>query len=189
MREASMIEHEIQRYTTVAVVLHWVMVLLVVAMLCLGLTMTEMSRENPVRSELFMLHKSLGLSTLLVVVARLAWRLGHKPPPLPEQLPLWQRRLAAWNHGLLYLVLFAQPLTGYLSSSFSGYKTRFWGMPLPHWGWKAPDLNELFTTYHEMGYITLLVLIGLHVFGALWHAHRHREMRIMQRMLLGRRGR
>ena len=174
-----------EHYTVIAVALHWLMVLLVAALIALGLYMTELP-QGPERGEFFALHKSLGLSAFLIAVARLIWRLGHAPPPLPDSISSWQRRLAVWNHALLYVLLFAQPVTGYLSSSFSGYKTRFWGLPLPHWGWREPNINELFTTFHEAGFLLLLSLIVLHVCGAVWHSVRHREARILQRMLPGR---
>jgi cytochrome b561 len=85
-------------------------------------------------------------------------------------MPRWQRELALHTHIMLYLLLFLQPLSGYLSSSFSGYKTSFFGIPLPHWGWKDLVLNELFTALHVVSSITLLLLIIAHTLGALLHA-------------------
>ncbi len=61
----------------------------------------------------------------------------------------WERSLASVTHALLYVLIFLQPLSGYLSSSFSGYTTSFFGLPLPHWGWKDPVLNDLFSELHE----------------------------------------
>ncbi len=94
-----------------------------------------------------------------------------KPPSLPSYIPVVQRKLANLTHHLLYFVMFLQPVTGYISSSFSGYKTKFWGIPLPHWGWKEPELNDLFTTIHASSsyLLILIVLIILHILGVLFH--------------------
>ena len=95
--------------------------------------------------------------------------------------------MARGNHELLYALIFLQPVSGYLSSSFSGYRTSFFGFPLPHWGWKEPFLNELFSDIHEASAITLAVLVGVHVLAAVAHAVRpgdHLFRRMLPRSLV-----
>ena len=84
-------------------------------------------------------------------------------------MPFWQRSLAHVVHLAFYALLVLQPLSGYLSSSFSGYTTRLFGVPLPHWGWRDAPLNEFFTEIHVMCSIALVVLIAVHLLGALTH--------------------
>ena len=77
--------------------------------------------------------------------------------------------------------------SGYLSSSFSGYRTSFFGFPLPHWGWKEPFLNELFSDIHEASAATLAALVGVHVLAAVVHAVRpgdHLFRRMLPRSLV-----
>jgi cytochrome b561 len=81
----------------------------------------------------------------------------------------WRITLACSAHLLFYCLLFLQPVSGYLSSSFSGYSTKLFGVPLPAWGWRDPPLNEFFTEIHVMSSVLFLLLIGLHVAGALSH--------------------
>ncbi len=156
------------KYTRVAMLLHWVMVLLVAALFVVGWLMVEQPK-GPGRSYYFALHKSLGLCAFTLLCLRVAWRLRHRPPPLPASVPRWQAQLARGVHGAFYVLLVLQPASGYLSSSFSGYATRWFGLPLPNWGWGDAPLNELFTELHVLCSIALVVLIGVHVMGFISH--------------------
>ncbi len=172
----------IGRYDHFAMLLHWLMALFILLMLGLGWYMEDLPKGSPERSWFFALHKSIGLSLALLVVVRLCWRLlPPPPPPLPEELASWQKRGARGVHFLLYLSMFVQPVSGYLSSSFSGYKTRFWGIPLPDWGWKSPELNEFFTEIHEISSVLLVALIVCHILAVIVHVKRG-EVHILQRM-------
>lgn len=156
------------KYTRIAMLLHWVTVVLVAALFAVAWFMVELPK-GPARSYYFALHKSLGLCALVLLCARVAWRVGHRPPPLPVHLASWQAQLARGVHGSFYVLLVLQPISGYLSSSFSGYATRWFGLPLPAWGWGDAPLNELFTELHVLCSTALLVLIGVHVTGFVSH--------------------
>ncbi len=171
------------RYTLIAIVLHWLIALLIALMFALGWYMTDLP-EGPDRSWYFALHKSIGLSIFALVVVRLAWRVRHPPPPLPAHFARWRAATAHATHRLLYLLMFFQPISGYLSSSFSGYKTRFFGVPLPHWGWRDEALNELLSGIHEASSVLLITLILLHFTGALAHLFKPGD-RTFGRMLPG----
>ena len=170
------------KYTGVAMLLHWLMTLLIFILFGLGWYMTELPKGSPERTWFFALHKSVGLTTALLVIVRVIWRLQHTPPALPETIVRWKRRLAEATHHLLYLLMFVQPVSGYISSSFSGHSTRFWGIPLPDWGWEDQALNELFTSIHVASSMALLSLIILHILGALHHGWA-REDAVLRRML------
>lgn len=156
------------KYSTIAIAIHWLMAGVVFALIAIGWFMVDLP-PGPDRSHYFALHKSLGLTAFLLLLLRVGWRWGHRPPELPGTIPLWQRGLAHVVHLAFYALLIMQPLSGYLSSSFSGYKTRLFGMPLPHWGWRDAPLNEFFTEIHVMCSIALVVLIAVHLLGALTH--------------------
>jgi cytochrome b561 len=163
-----------QKYAWPAIALHWLMALLVIAMLGLGLYMADLP-EGAERSRLIALHKSIGLTLAGLYFARLTWRLSHPPPPYPPSIPEWQRRAAHANAIALYVLLLLQPLTGYLSSSFSGYKTKWFGVPLPYWGWESVPLNAAFNFVHVVGSRLLMILITLHLAGAALHAFVRRD--------------
>lgn len=157
------------RYTGFAMALHWVMTIVVFCLFMIGWNMVDLPRGSE-RTFYFALHKSLGLTILTLVFVRVIWRLYHRPPPYHSSIPGWRVSIARCVHYLLYLLMFLQPLSGYLSSSFSGYSTQVFGLPLPQWGWRDPPVNEFFTEIHVASSVLLLTLIGIHILGALSHA-------------------
>lgn len=163
--------------------LHWAIAVLVPVLLGIGWYMADLP-TGAERSGLIRLHKTLGISVFLLMLARLGWRLAHRPPPLTG-VPDWQVRMAWINHRVLYLLLFLQPLSGYLSSSFSGYSTSYFGIPLPEWGWKDEELNAIFNTVHRYTARVLAGLVLLHLLGALTHLLVYRDS-VVQRILPGR---
>jgi cytochrome b561 len=157
------------RYTRTAILLHWLIAALVVAMILLGLVMTDVPRQTPMRGALFNLHKSLGLLTLALVIVRLGWRLAHRPPPLPADIPAWNRQLAGVTHGAFYVLLLAQPLLGYVASVFGKYGVKFFGLALPAWGSDNPAVRQPFVDAHHLVAKLLIGLIALHLAGVAWH--------------------
>jgi cytochrome b561 len=156
------------RYTRVAMALHWLMAILIFALFAIGWHMVDLPR-GPDRSANFALHKSIGLTVLLLAAVRIGWRFFHRPPPHNSLVPAWRVTAARSTHLLFYVLLFLQPTSGYLSSSFSGYETKVFGVPLPQWGWLDSPLNELFTEIHVMSSVLFVVFIGIHICGALSH--------------------
>lgn len=164
---------EKQRYDNTAAWLHWLTVAMLVALFGIAFYMESLDRtvEKQAFGQLVSLHKSLGMTLFFLILARLGWRFTHKAPAWPDGFPKWQRRLANSIHHFLYLLLLLQPLSGYLSSSFSGYKTKLWGIALPQWGAKDEMLNMLFSNVHEIIAWILLTLISVHIAAALMHQH------------------
>jgi len=164
-------EHDVRavRYTRTAILLHWLIAALVVAMILLGLVMTEVPRQTPMRGPLFNFHKSLGLLVLALVIVRLAWRIAHRPPPLPLDIAPWNRQLAGITHGAFYVLLLAQPLLGYVASVFGKYGVKFFGLALPAWGSDNPAVREPFLDAHHLVAKLLIALIALHLAGVAWH--------------------
>ena len=135
------------------------------------------------RVDAFNLHKSIGLTILLLMAVRALWRWRHPPPLLPP-LPRWRRNLAHATHATLYVALFLMPLAGYLGSVWSGYPVKYFGMTLPAWGSKDDSLKDLMSTVHLVTSWVLVTAIVLHVAGALKHALIDRD-RLVARMGVG----
>lgn len=172
-----------ERYGTVAIALHWAVAVLVLGQIALGWWMLELPKSPPgLRADWFNLHKSLGLTIGLLVLLRLAWRWRHPAPALPASLPRWQARAARISHFLLYACLIAQPLVGYLGSSFTRYPVKYFGLTLPHWGWDAPALKELCSAVHLGIACLLTVLVAVHIAAALKHLLVNRDG-VFQRMV------
>ena len=175
-----------ERYTRTAVVLHWLIAACVFAQITLGWWMIGIPKSPPgLRAGWFNVHKSIGITLGLLILARLVWRLAHRPPTLPSFMPKWQRIAAKTNHALLYVCMITMPVTGYLGSSFTKYPIIYWGMKLPHWGWDAPHLKELMSLVHFTTIIVFMTLIAIHVAAALKHLLVERDG-VFQRMWFAR---
>lgn len=159
---------EVQKYSKLAMSLHWIMALLILAMFCLGWYMEDLPKGSDERSYFFKLHKNIGMTLFLLLILRIICAVIDKRPGLPNSLASWQRKLATATHHSLYLFMILQPLTGFISSSFTKYKTSFWGViDLPRIFEPSKEWNDFFTEVHEICSVVLLVLILIHLAGAL----------------------
>lgn len=169
------------RYSTTAIVLHWIIAAAVLGQIAFGWSMQEIAKE-PVgpRVNAFNLHKSIGMTILALMALRLIWRSMHRPPPLPA-MPAWQARAARINHWVLYTCLFLQPLSGYLGSAVSGYPVRYFGMLLPAWAAKSIPLKDFLSVVHLVNSCILVTAIAVHIAAALKHQFVDRD-RLLLRM-------
>jgi cytochrome b561 len=159
-----------ERYSTTAIVLHWLIALAVIVQFTLGWAMQAIPKQPPgLRADTFNLHKSIGLTILAFMVVRLLWRWWH-PAPVLQAMPVWQKRVALSNHALLYVALLVQPVAGYLGSVYSGYPVKLYGMTLPAWGYKDVALKDLCSSVHLATSWVLAGAVLLHIAGALKHA-------------------
>ena len=159
------------RYSNTAAAFHWVTVVLVLTQAYLGFTFAN-SAEGPARDNIFIWHKTVGVVILLVVLARLAYRLTNKPPPYPPQLPAWERFAGTWNHRIFYLLLIAMPLVGFVSvSGFANGPTTplVGGISVPVLPGVSKATGELAGEVHSIAAFLLVALILLHVAAALKH--------------------
>lgn len=172
------------RYSPPAIVLHWLLALLIFVTFPLGVYMHELPL-SPDKLKLYSYHKWIGITILMLASLRVMWRVMHTPPPLPDDMARWQRRASQIVHGLLYLLILAIPLSGWLMSSAKGFQTVWFGvLPLPDLVGKDKALGDLLTEVHETLNFTLLTLVILHVGAALKH-HFIERLPFMQRMGLG----
>ena len=157
------------RYTRTAQGLHWLMAALLVGLVTLGLYMHELPL-SPLKLQLYSYHKWAGVTAFLLVLARLAWRATHRPPVLPPGTSQAVRRAARVGHGLLYALMLAVPLSGWLMSSAKGFQTVWFGvLPIPDLVAKDAALGDLLRAVHEYLNLTLIVLASGHVLAALKH--------------------
>jgi len=157
------------RYPLTVIVLHWAIAVAVVGITVLGWWMQTIPKD-PVgpRADAYNLHKSIGLTVLLLMVIRLAWRASHRPPQLPP-LPVWQARAAHAVHALLYVLLFVDAMSGYLGSAVSGFPVKFFGWVLPAWAAANAGLKETCSVVHLVSSWALVAAIGVHVTATFYH--------------------
>jgi cytochrome b561 len=172
------------KYDRVAAGFHWATALLVVALIVLGIGGEAVGALFGMNGlETIFLHKSLGLTVFWVTVLRLLWRLTHKPPPLPETTPAWQRRAAEAAHRSFYGFLLVMPILGYLLSSGSRFPLLWFGVELPKAA-VSKSVSDAADTLHVAGGLVLTALLVLHIGAALWHQFVQRD-RLIARMRVG----
>ena len=177
------------RYTTVAIVLHWLIALAILSLLAIGLTMTRMP-QGITAYKLFQLHKSIGITVLALSLLRLLWRLTHRPPPLPAGTKPLEALAAHGTHWAFYVLMIGMPLTGWalVSSSPMNLPTVLFGLvtlpDLPRLG-DLPDkkaVSDSFAAVHSTGAWIMIALLVLHVGAALMH-HVIRRDEVLHHML------
>lgn len=159
-----------QRYTRLAILLHWVIAALLIGQFAFGWYLNDIPRGVPARGYWVNIHKSSGMLIGLLIVFRLGWRLVHKLPPLPASIAPWQRRAALFTHHALYFLMLVMPLSGYLASNFSRYGVHFFNVvKLAPWGVDDKQLYGIFSQVHNTSSWLLLSLVIVHVLAALKH--------------------
>lgn len=172
-------------YGSVTKTLHWLISLLIICMLIFGFILSDMSDKNPMKSELIGLHKSVGMTVLLLMILRLAWRFINPQPALPITVPDWEKFSARSVQVLFYLVLFIMPISGWVMSSLGGHPVMFWGWfntALPFT--KNTQLAEEFFTVHGVIAWVIIGLLVLHV-GAAFKHHFIEKNNVLRKMLPG----
>jgi cytochrome b561 len=158
------------RYTSTAIALHWLIALLLLGQFAFGLTLEDIARGTPERGYYVNLHKSIGLLIGLLIVLRIAWRLTHKAPPLPDPTPGWQRRAAKFSHLALYLCMLVLPLSGYLASNFSKHGIKFFNaVRWAPWGPDDKVLYAFFNQTHHLAAALLALFVAVHLLGVAKH--------------------
>lgn len=168
------------RYAPTAIALHWLLAGLIAFMVGLGWYMQRIE-EEPGADRYFNLHKSVGIVVFALVLARLLWRLTHRPAELPASVPRWEAIASSSMQWLLYACMIIMPVMGFLGASHSRSGVVFFGLPLPRW--RAPDRDTaaLFFDIHEATAWVLVALVIVHALGGLKHALVDRD-RVFQRM-------
>jgi cytochrome b561 len=169
-----------KRYSSEAITLHWLTALLIFANLLLGLSMVDLPL-SPRKLQWYLVHKTIGVTVFILTSLRLAWRL-YRVPPAAVAMPAWQRRSATATHALMYVLLFAIPISGWVYSSATGVQVVYLHFPLPDLVEKDKALAAVLLALHQTLNFTLFVLVCVHALAALVHHFRDRD-EVLWRML------
>ena len=178
------------QYTKTAIVLHWLIGIAIFAMFALGWYMADLPKDAPKamsfdlfdlgiynwqlaeeaspRTFYFNLHKSVGVTLLALIAFRLFWRITHRPPALLDSLTASEKKIATAGHHTLYLLMFLVPVTGVLMALYSKFGLKWFGIDVFS-GLDNAGMRDNFVEAHEVLGIVMLVVIGVHILGALKH--------------------
>lgn len=177
-----------EQWGSVSKLLHWLVVVLILVMATVGLIMGDLPK-TPKYFWVYTAHKSTGITILALVLVRLGWRVYAGAPRPVQGTPTWQHRIAATTHVLLYALIIAMPLSGWLYDSASGLRPfRWFGlMEMPKLVAPNDGLSSVARDAHEWLFWGIVALVGLHAGAALYHHLFLRDV-TLQRMLPARRG-
>lgn len=174
------------QYSRTAKWLHWLIAILIIGQLAGGIFMLEFAKGQ-LKFSLYQWHKTFGISILILSLARLGWRLAHRPPELPQSIPALQRRLAKVSHFVFYFLIVAVPLAGWLmvSASPRNLPTQLFGIiPWPNFPFvsQSKEMKDLFAVLHKYLAFATMALLIVHICAALHHHFILRDG-VMSRML------
>lgn len=181
-----MFKNDAENYGTFSKLLHWLMAILIVALLAVGFYMTGLDKEDPSRGQIYGMHKAFGALTLMLLVIRIIWLRISPAPQLPAVFTAKEKRVVSGVKGVLYLLMFLMPFSGYVMSSAAGRPTSFFGLfDLPMLIGENKALAEIAHEAHELLAFAIIAFIVLHLAGVMKHRLKDRNgpSDIMNRML------
>ena len=171
-----------ERWGAVAQFLHWAIALLIVAAASLSFTAEQMG-FSPTKVEVFLWHKSIGLTILGLVIIRVLWRFANPRPRLPAEFKPWERWAAHGGHLAIYLLLFAMPLSGWVINSAANFPFEWFHLvPVPNIVAPSEQTQDLAEAVHGTLFWILAAVVAIHVAAALKHHFIDRND-ILRRML------
>jgi len=162
-------QNEAERYGMVSRIVHWVTAILFISLIPMGIFTSMIPEGTWFRNEYYVIHKTIGVTIFGLLVFRLFWNRRSKRPELDATLKAFERKWAHRAHIVLYALLIAMPITGYVMTSFHGFPTYFFGVELqPLWG--KSQAYIIWGTFHKyiLQYL-IYVILGAHILGALKH--------------------
>lgn len=175
-------DNRVEGYSAGSKWLHWIVAVLVLMMLSFGFFLDDVPEQF--QGTAYMMHKSIGLTIFFLMIVRLFWILYTGKPDLPFSVPRWERILSKFVQMSMYVFLFAMPLAGWVMSVANDRVPTFFGLfPMPLYGIPVDkELGEWMAGAHEIIAYILIVLIALHIAGALKHQFIDKD-KVMRRML------
>jgi cytochrome b561 len=175
--------HPAGQYGAIAKLFHWVTLGLMLVALPLGFVIQHVKDAS--KMGFYALHESAGLTILFVAIARLIWRWLSPPPSLPNDMPKLMRTASAAVHHSLYALLILQPILGFMATNAWGFPmqgaTAYLGfIEFPKFMEAWESLAKILSLFHTIGGWLLVVLIALHIGGALFHHAIRRDGTLMR---------
>jgi cytochrome b561 len=170
------------QFGSVAKFIHWTVALIIICLLFVGFFMGDLPNA-PIKGQVYNLHKLFGLTILSLMILRLLWRWSNPVPVLPNTMHTWERWLEKTVKFCLYAALFAMPITGWIFSTAADHAPHLGSLMLPAPGiGKSKAVAGLFSEMHTILGWTIIVLLCLHIAGALKH-HFINKDNILRRMM------
>lgn len=171
------------RYGMVSRVLHWTTAILFLSLIPIGMFASIIPEGTWFRNQYYVVHKTIGVLVFMLLLIRLLWNRRSKRPELDASLKPVERKWAHRVHIVLYVMLIAMPVTGYVMTSFHGFPTYFFAQEIPPL-WGKSDAYIVWGLFHKylLPYV-LYVVLGAHILGALKHYFVDKHAGALKRMV------
>lgn len=176
----------VERYSGISRALHWLSALLIFGLFAVGVYMTGLERADPSRGDIYGLHKSIGVLSLLLVIARLIWLRIATAPALPSVFNPKEQAVMKGLQAMLYVLMLLIPISGYVMSVSAGHPVSFFGLfEMPALLGESKAVAGFAHEAHEITAWGIIVIVALHVAGALKHRLKDKggESDVLARML------
>ncbi len=185
-----MFKNSAAEYGTFSKVMHWLMAVIILALVAAGIYMADLPRDTDAQKQyaffFYGMHKSFGVIALILIAIRLVWLRISPNPPLPAVFEGKERMLVEGLKKLLYLLMIVVPVSGYLMSNAGGHPIKFFGLfELPAIVGKSKAFGGFVHEMHEIAGFAILFVVLLHMAGAIKHRLKEKggERDILKRML------
>jgi cytochrome b561 len=158
-----------EKYPAALRILHWLMALAFVFLYVVGIIMADLEKSDPLRPQLFGLHKSVGVLVIVLLAIRLTVRLRSAVPSLPISFRQWESASAHWGHRALYLLMIVTPWVGWADSNLHGKPVKLFGLALPKIFPTVEGIGSIPGDVHGVLAYTLLGLVAVHVAAVIKH--------------------
>ncbi len=179
-----MLKNTANTYGIVAKGFHWLLFLMLTFSIVAGNFLASMPKGTE-KLQAAGMHKSFGAVVLMLILLRLVWRLLNESPSLPSETTATQAMIAKAMHWMLYVLMFAQPLSGIMMSQAAGFPISFFGLfEFPVFLAKDPAVAEIFHTMHGTVWILLVLAVIGHA-GAALHHHFIKKDDVLKQITVG----
>lgn len=176
-----MLKNSQTSYGIIAKSFHWIIFVLVLGMIFAGYFMGDIA-DKPTRAMVVNAHKLTGLCILSLMILRMLWAFMNPKPELPAGTPSWQRVLERMVHVLLYVLLIAMPLSGWVGAVAAGHAPHLFALQFSLPIAQSHALDDFSFSIHDVLAVVIITLVSLHILAALYH-HVIKKDGILRRML------
>ena len=174
---------KIEKYHVLLRIVHWSMAILIIGMIASGLYMEDLTKEDSIRPLLYSLHKSFGVCVLLLFFVRVLLKIVTKIPKLPPVFSKGEIVLAKSGHHILYLLMFAIPVSGFIMSNAAGYGVNVFGYSVVKIFATNKSVAQLAGELHEILSLIMIAILIAHIFAAIKHKKEGGEKNVMKRII------
>ena len=154
------------KYSLQSRIMHWAIAFIMLSLLCSGLYMIDLPKDESIKGTFYYFHKSFGMIVIPLAILRLVYRFAFNVPELPKTIGIINQVLSKFGVVLLYWFMFVIPMSGYMMSITAGHPVEVFGLPIPSIISENKELSAFFRSIHIQIWYFFLAMIAIHIFSS-----------------------